>query len=190
MEKSRATCFKNYGVNNPQQSYELKEKAKITCLEKYGVDSPNKSESVKKKKVESCLEKYGVENPSQVDEVHSKKLKTSFKKKEYKMPSGMIFNVQGYEPYFIDELLMKYDENDIVIGSSEIPTIWYMFEGKKRRYYPDIYVKSINTLFEVKSDYTYNADLHMNIAKQQGSIEAGYNFEFIVYDREKNKVII
>lgn len=190
LEKSKATCFKNYGVINPQQSYELKEKAKVTCLEKYGVDSPNKSEFVKKKKADSCFVHYGVENPSQSIEVYIKKLKTSFKKKEYKMPSGLVFNVQGYEPYFIDELLKRYDETDIVIGGSEMPIIWYMFEGKKRRYFPDVYVKSINTLFEVKSDYTYKANLYMNIAKQQGSIEAGYNFEFIVYDREMNKVTI
>ena len=186
--KSRATCFKNYGVENPQNDGRVREKSKATCLEKYGVDSPNKSDIVKKKKAESCLEKYGVENPSQVAEVHSKKLKTSFKKKEYEMPSGRIYNVQGYEPYFINELLEKYNEDDIVIDDNETPEIWYMFGDKKRKYYPDIYVKSINTIFEVKSDYTYNVDLPKNLAKQLGSIEAGYNFKFIVYDGKMNRL--
>jgi len=36
-----------------------------------------------------------------------------------------------------------------------MPEIWYEFEDKRRRYYPDIYIKSQNKIIEVKSDYTF-----------------------------------
>lgn len=37
IEKTKQTCLKKYGVDNPQKSIVIKEKMKQTCLEKYGV---------------------------------------------------------------------------------------------------------------------------------------------------------
>jgi hypothetical protein len=45
------------------------------------------------------MKKFNVTNPSQHPSVMSKKNKTSFRKKQYTMPSGIIREVMGYEPF-------------------------------------------------------------------------------------------
>lgn len=69
----------------------------------------------------------------------------------------MTRNVQGYEIHCIDILVETYDETDIVAGNrDEIPTIKYPFDGKDHYWFPDVFIKSNNTLIEVKCFYTYN----------------------------------
>jgi len=41
------------------------DKAKETWLEKYGVENPNQSEEVKDKIKQTCIDRYGVEHPFQ-----------------------------------------------------------------------------------------------------------------------------
>lgn len=114
-----------------------------------------------------------------------KHFKNSVKYKEYKLPSGRIVKVQGYEPQALDKLLQLYDELDIIIGvkniHTEIGKIKYFQENKERSYYPDFYIKSINTIIEVKSTYTYNLHKIKNELKKQACINAGLNFKFMFF---------
>ena len=55
-------------------------KTKITCLKKYGVDNPSKSNIIKNKIKNHFKEKYGVDNPGQIPEV-KEKIKNHFLKK-------------------------------------------------------------------------------------------------------------
>ena len=92
--KAKHTCLEKYGVDNPAQSFSIKEKMKQTCLEKYGgfsfqseeikekikktmndrygVDYSFQSKDILEKFVDSCQEKYGVNNPFQAEEIKEK----------------------------------------------------------------------------------------------------------------------
>lgn len=102
--------------------------------------------------------------------------------RKFTFPSGRVVNTQGYENMVLDDLLKIYDESDIFVGASEIRNqigrIKYTFDGKIRSYYPDIYIKSINLIIEVKSEYTFNQHREINLAKEKACLEAGINFKF------------
>lgn len=106
------------------------------------------------------------------------------KYKDYVFPSGETVRVQGYEDMALNILLEHYDESDIFVGvkkiNDEIGIIRYMFENKERRYYPDIYIKSINTIIEVKSDWTFEHHKEKNLAKEKECLQLGFNFEFMI----------
>ena len=104
--------------------------------------------------------------------------------KNFTLPSGRIVKLQGYEPQILSDLLVKYDESDIIIGVKEmndvIGEILYTYDNVERRYYPDFYIKSTNTIIEVKSTYTFELHKEKNLAKEQACLRQGFNFKFIV----------
>ena len=63
----------------------------------------------------------------------------------------------------------------------EVPVIWYEFEGKNRRYYPDIFIPSQNKLIEVKSSFSYQYEEAKNQAKKKACETAGFLFELKIY---------
>jgi hypothetical protein len=118
------------------------------------------------------------------DEYAEKCLYGSLRYKKFTMPSGKIVKLQGYEPKALAELLKNYQEDDIVIGVKEINKsvgkIIYMSVDGKHRYIPDFYIKSINTIIEVKSEFTYNINKIHNELKRQACLDLGFNFNFII----------
>jgi hypothetical protein len=66
-----------------------------------------------------------------------------------------------------------------------MPRIWY-FQDKKRKYYPDIYIEKENLIIEVKSLWTMNKYFEKNMMKQKACWDAGYNFIFMIFDKEGN----
>jgi len=120
-----------------------------------------------------------------------KVIKSSYSKKEYKFPSGKVFQIQGYENFALDELIIneKVDESDIIIGSQYVPEIWYFDNsGKKHRYYVDIYIPSQNKCIEVKSLYTYKKNEEINLLKEEATKKLGYNYEFWLYNNKGAKI--
>jgi len=203
--------IKKYGVEHPFKIKEIKDKIKITCLEKYGVDNISKLEEIKNIKRQiafnktdeekyltreryknTCLEKYGVEHLSQDSDFLEELLKKSFSYKSYRLPSGKIISLQGYEPYIMSYLLKTYNEKDILYKNIDIENkigkIYYDNEGKSSRYFPDLYLISENRIIEVKSTFTYELDLIKNISKRNECIKRKINFNFYIYDNI-NKVI-
>jgi len=137
----------------------------------------------------TCVERYGVTNAMQDPEISERCKKNSYKWKEYKFPSGKIIKVQGYEDKELDILLESYDENEILNKRSEVPEIWYyMKDGMKRRYFPDMYIEKDNLIIEVKSTWTITLDKEKIEAKRMACIEAGYNFKFMILDK-KGKIV-
>jgi len=57
-QKSKKTFLKNYGVDNPFKSQEVKDKHKKTILEKYGVENVFQSQAIKDKSKNTIIEKY------------------------------------------------------------------------------------------------------------------------------------
>jgi len=88
----------------------------------------------------------------------------------------------------------NYTEEDIVVSYEEIEkitgTIWYRdSENKRRKYYPDIFLKSENKIIEVKSEYTYRAGYTINMRKKKACLDLGLSFEFWIYDEKGNKSV-
>ena len=49
-------------------------------------------------------------------------------------------------------------------------------------FYCDIYIPKINTIYEVKSTWTYKKDIEKINLTKQACIDAGYLFELYVYN--------
>ncbi len=184
VNKSQKTCLEKYGVTNPNKLKEIRDKIKKTSIEKYGVESFTQTKEYKEKTIKTNLKKYGVENPNQSPEFQSNLQKKSYKFKSYILPSGKEIKVQGYEPFALKLLLKSHNENDIVVDRLEIPKFWYTINGKRKIYYPDLFVKSTNTIIETKSDWTNKLHPIVDELKKQSVLNSGYSFKKMVFNRK------
>lgn len=108
--------------------------------------------------------------------------KKSYKLKDYTFPSGNTIKCQGYEPYALDMLIKQgITENDIITSRKEVPEIWYEDSGKKRRYYVDIYIKSLNKFIEIKSTWTYKKNTNKVALTKKEVKEKGYEYECWIF---------
>jgi hypothetical protein len=197
LDKRKETCIERYGVDSPLQNDDIKNKAKSTNMERHGSEWYVQTCEFKNKSKETCLEKYGVEFAVQDVKVFEKMLKSGLKKKVFQFPSGRTENIQGYKHFAIIDLLKQgIHEEDIVIKNSEIEEhvgcIWYKgSDHKQHKYYPDIYVKSLNKIIEIKSEYTYNCALTINLKKKAATEAQDLSFEFWIYNDKgiKNNII-
>jgi hypothetical protein len=153
------------------------------------VRQSNKDE-INEKRKETCLTKFGYSYPIQSPEIYNKILKNSYLYKDYITPKGNIRRIQGYENYALDELFNLYDENEIITTRSDIPQIKYSINNKEHIYYPDIFIKSINKLIEVKSTWTFNCQIEETLIKTKQCIINGYLCEIWIYSANKNKHVI
>lgn len=186
-DKSRQTCLEKYGVEKPQRLDSVKKKSVDTYIEKYGVEHPSKLKVTQDKKIKTNIEKYGVLNVAQDSVIYDKIMKSTYKSKDYFLPSNKIVKVQGYEPFAIDYLLKECAEDDIKIETKDKPRLVYFDEQNRQHYYfPDIYIPKDNLIIEVKSLWTYNDNKPKHFRKRQACLDAGYNFRFMIFDKEGN----
>jgi hypothetical protein len=119
----------------------------------------------------------------QFGEVAEYQLQNAYNLKEFNFPCGKTILVQGYEPILLKSLVEEgYIYEDIIVKRTEVPLIWYEKDNKKHRYYCDVYIPKINTIYEVKSTWTYEIAKEKNKLKKQACIDAGYLFELYIYD--------
>lgn len=106
-----------------------------------------------------------------------------FRSFEYK---GIEYNrIQGWEHFgimYAANTLCESGETIIAGRIEDIPRINYVYNGKNRTYFPDIYIPHLNLLLEVKSIYTYRAHKELNTAKQQAAKQLGYNHQIIIFN--------
>jgi hypothetical protein len=203
-EKNKQTNLERYGVDCTWKSKKIRNKGKQTKKEKYG----DENYSNWKKGKQTCLEKYGVESNLWIKEIRDNIIKNNLKKygvehhtqssnyqqpfnnKKYHLPSGKIITIQGYENLALDLLLKTYNEEDLVIGKSNIfkqlGKLEYTYNNKTHRYFPDIYIKSENLIIEVKSSWTYKKKNEINLLKRKICLDKHYNFSFWVFDKNKS----
>jgi hypothetical protein len=118
-------------------------------------------------------------------------LSSSFRRREYIFKDGTISMILGYEDLAIKELedskLYKIIETG---NSNNIPSFWYNdYNGKKRKYYPDIFLPEINTVIEVKSVYYFEKEMKINICKAK-EVSKKYRCLFYFYkNRRKSKIV-
>lgn len=98
-----------------------------------------------------------------------------------------IVTLQGYEPIALESLINDYHlgKNDIKIGKSEVPTVGYFHNNKKRIYFPDFYLHNQNLLIEVKSEYTLKQHYDVVMKKCQASIDSGYSICLLVISKHE-----
>lgn len=185
-DKRTQTCFKRYGVGTVTKLDFFKQKVKDTNFKRYGVSSAMKLQKTKDKRIQTCLKRYGVEHIAQ-----AKFAINCFKFKKYTYPCGLVVSVQGYEHFALNDLITEgYTSSDIVTCRSKVPDIWYSDNnGKKHRYFVDIYLPNLNKMIEVKSDYTFNKHLEIVLLKANECINQGYLYEIWIYDYKGNKII-
>ena len=190
-EKYKTTIMQKYGVENISQNQEIKNKKIETCLKNYGVKYPSQCEKIKQKRIETCLKTYGVEHPIQDPNILDKNIKSCYRTKQYKLPSGNIIMTQGYEHLGLDEIIYKekIDENNIIMGPKNVPTIWYFGnDGKNHRHYVDIFIPTQNRCIEVKSTWTAKHNEHNIYLKQNAAKLLGYNYEIWIYNEKGCKI--
>jgi len=177
---------KKGGINITPETIKKRENTNIII---YGHPSHNMAESVKEKKRITNLDRRGVENPAQCPDVMEKAQKNAKKYKEFGMPSGAIRKVQGYEPFALEALLKAgYTEEQIKTERKDVPYIDYEVDGKKRRYFPDIFIPHEHKIIEVKSTWTYACKTDNIELKKKTCLDAGYLYETWCYDKKGARV--
>lgn len=191
--KTSLTNQNRYGGKAPMCSPEVQSRARATVLLRYGPLAPWHLPGVRAKAVKTRLCRYGQVDPLLRPDVRKRAVRSAFRKKAFKLPSGREVWVQGYEAEVISILLMEFSEDDIALGA-DVPRIPYVFEGKPHTYIPDILLKPLNLLLEVKSLWTFqggpdtcgtgvgNLRYEQNQAKAQAACQAGYSHQFLVKD--------
>jgi hypothetical protein len=193
-EKAKKTKLKKYG----DSGYTNKEQALDTMLNKYGRGNCTNSRKAEKTKLAkygrtglvnrdrseaTWNKKYGVTNPSQAAVVFKKIVES--KGKPYKMPSGKIVKVLGYENFALNYLFTNiYIEDDIELDPVKFPEFWYSYENKQHRYFPDFYVEKDDLIIEVKSHIHWYEDSAKIELKKQACIDAGYDYWFMIFDEQ------
>jgi len=198
--KLKKTFMEKYGVDWYSKSLDFREKFRQKSLEKYGTEHPMLSSEIKNKVSKTIKDKYGKDwyNLTNEFKEYCYRVKDEkyghpiigYKLKEYKLPSGKVIKVQGYENFALNILLKKYREENLSITYSEIReeigTINYLMDDKEKIYLPDIYIIPENKIIEVKSDYTYNLSLDQNFLKKDACLSSGMLFEFWILDKKGN----
>jgi hypothetical protein len=186
-DKIKVSNLEKYGTEWQTQSENFKMKSEETWMENYGVKHHTQSDSSKNKKKETCIERYGVSHVLHDPEIYKRSSTNQYKLKEFIFPSGRIDKVQGYEPSALHELLIGgFMEDDIITDDKEIESFIgkiYYFDGKgiQHRYYPDIFIKSLNKVIEVKSEYTMRCNVLKNKMKKDATEALGLLFEYKIY---------
>ena len=190
IKESTSKWTKNFQKNNPRVLKKFHERTKEYYEKEYPLDDiakENKSKAAKKL----------FENPEhreKISRIFSEKWKDEkfanymfsqrYGYKDFEFPSGKIIRIQGYENIALVELLKIFEERDIFVGKeiiNEIGKIHYYENGIEHRYFPDIFIKSINTIFEVKSKFTYKQKKKRNLLKRDACLDRGFNFKFLIY---------
>lgn len=167
--------------------------AKISAVKKLQYENGDWKQAVEDKKIATNMRKLGVAHPMQNPTCFEKQQSASYQSYEYRGLAGL----RGYEKYAIDLLLQRGIQlNDIEVGTTALQELdiefWYHdIEGKRRRYHPDLFIRSTRTFVEVKSDYT------MEIAEEDGSwffkgksvTRNGFNLQFLMFGENKSLLL-
>lgn len=218
VEKAKDTFRKKYGVEWATQSKDYKSKSQATKLARYGdkhfngnkktsqswqSKSDNEISDIVNKRRSTCLERFGVENALMKPISRINSAKANSHGREYKLPSGRIIGVRGYEDVAISILLKTYKESDLLLDDRKTKYQLPVFEYTDHRrhilkYYPDIYIESENKLIEVKSPWWWNGKganryksrLENNLRKKDAVIAAGYQYEVWLFTDKNNYEIL
>lgn len=125
----------------------------------------------------------GVTCASSCPDIRERSEKASRLHRDYTMTDGSIIRCQGFEPFYLDLYVNSgADITDISRGNDL--QIKYKFHKKTLSYFPDFYIKSTNTVVEIKSTRTLELGYDKNIEKFKRTEEMGYNFVLVVFNNK------
>lgn len=189
--KSAATKAERY---TPERAAESQKKMQETCFERYRFTSVSQVPVFREKVTNTNIERYGVPHALQFSEILRRKEKTTLERHGSEYPKIFrMFVVDGLDCQSSAERLFVELRNELFPDASDIvsdcPIIKYTdFDGAPRRYFPDFYSESFNTVIEIKSSWTlneknFNHEKGLNVlAKLSGAVAAGFNFKLFVID--------
>lgn len=177
--KSNIKRKETYDKKSEEEKQKVRDKQRKSHLSK----TENEQQETMERRKKTNIEKFGVDNPSKNSEMMNEIIKRRFKLKEYKLPSGKVINLQGYEPQALDMLLEIYEEKDIWYEVLNMPEIWYKLNDIWHRYYPDFYIPKDNLIVEVKCPWTLNQDYDINMAKFESVENYGFKFKLIIIEK-------
>lgn len=181
----------NYTLSQLGLKYNCTQRTIKYWLCKWGISLRTMSEATKQGAVTrryQCLEKYGVEHIMQVPYIFEERSKQLYKYKTVAI-EGVLFKVQGFEPQAIRYLINSGVLVDNIKYGKDVPRIKYVYNTKNKVYYPDLFVKQNNTIYEVKCKYTYEQHKKKNIAKAKATAAIGYTHITLIYDNKGEKLI-
>jgi hypothetical protein len=126
----------------------------------------------------TCIEKYGVKNVQQRKETFDKQQRTAKWSIQFKNTS--IHYRASYELDFLENYYHIYSD------MKNAPTIKYMFNKKRKVYFPDFYIPSLNLIVEIKNSYLAKRFKTQLVAKKKATIANGFNF-IMITDKHYNK---
>lgn len=176
--KHQHTSLDRYGT--PSLIEHNRTKRNATMIKRYGVLSYTLTPQFKQQSRDTNIRKRGVLHHMQDYTSFKNSQRSQFRIKTHITADGGIFSCQGYEPHVLDWLVrVGVPSSDITTNISSIPYIW---RGKNRRYFPDLYISTYNVMIEVKSRYYWVRDQELNIEKQKATQSAGFLHTIIVVD--------
>jgi hypothetical protein len=185
--KITKTMLERYGCGSALQNKEILDRVRETNVIRYGFTNPFQNKNIRGKSTLTNLRKYGVAHAMQNSEIAERSSRHSIKYKDYHYPSGNTIRIQGYEDMAIDKLLECFHESEILTKRTDMPEVWYVDDnGQYHRYYPDIYIPSMNLIIEVKSVYTYAQNVRVYHKKRKACLYLGYEFESYIFKNRKD----
>ena len=156
--KIKKTNIEKYGFENVFQNKEIKDKIKKSNLEKYGVEYTSQTKESRDNFKLTNMSRYGVENIMQTQIGFEKQQKKSFLLKKHEN-TGLYYR-GSYEKDFLDFCC----ERSIRIKNGK--RFEYVINNKKHYYFSDFYYENTNLIVEIKSEWTYNNNLEINLLKE------------------------
>lgn len=152
-----------------------------------GQSAAQQQSFLQNKKKQLYFNQHGVYHAMQRSDIFEKSLKSAFKYKSANINGKEFKNLQGYEEFGIKYIINTFfgvTVNDIEAGERKnIPSIWYAdINNIKRIHHPDMFIPKLNTLIEIKSKYTFEANKKQNLLKRQSAISQGYNYIILIFD--------
>ncbi len=220
-EQFQATCQERYGYANPFSSPEIKQKIKDYWQQSHGIDNPSSLPEITAKKLATYRRahgnvaygqsyvsrrrraatvraRYGVSHVWLDPVIKNKALLSSSQSGRRFKPVTLgraTYHCQGYEDFVLPKLFNRYG-NDVLSHTMEKQAgIVHPYDalpvGYHKNYFPDFYVKSIDTYVEVKGTYTllkgHNCDqLKLNRKKSRWAYANDVCLVFVVCLPRKN----
>lgn len=180
VSKREHTCMEKYGV--PKTIIRNMPITRETRIARYGVPHYTSASEFSNKVAQTNMRVRGVRHHMQDDLAFKTSQKAQLRLKHHVTTDGGHFDCQGYEPHMLD-LLVSHGISSTDITTS-IKSIHYEWDNKHRRYFPDIYVRSLNLMVEVKSEYYFNRDYKQNMVKHHATKAAGFDHIIVVFAKD------
>ena len=199
IKKREETCIKKYGVRHHMKDPKVVHAYMQSCIEKYNETNPMKCNVIKDKVNKTNLKIYGTKRPLQNTEVFERMFKNYKKTIKDKYDVDCVFQIPEvftkiqdnsfrrfsyrhlhYQASYEKDFIKYCEKLGFIDEVSDGPFVWYLYNGKRRRYFSDFYIKKYNLIIEVKSMYWYNSFKEQNKAKREECLRQGFNFIFII----------